>query len=231
MQGFLSKLYERFGLNAYVSGDCARAEKWFRKLEAREPDSIGVLRNLGVILMAKGDAEGAERYLLREEKLYGRSFHRHAALADIAYARGKRKEAEKRYRLALGEPECGAGGKSEATRPFIEKRLAICESERAFADSRKSMEIFAAAQASRDAGDYEKAIEEFILSARLDETNWPAWNNAGSVYLNDRQESAKAAECFEKALAVLQNGQVARNLSLALRFEETKARKAQGKKR
>jgi tetratricopeptide (TPR) repeat protein len=224
MQGFLSNLYERFGLNAYVSGDYDKAERWFRKLEAREPESISVLRNLGVILMAKGDAEGAERYLLREEKLYGRSFHRHAALADIAYARGKRKEAEKRYALALAEPECAPGGKGESVRPLMEKRLAICGNEQSFAKSRQSMSVFAQAQASRDGGDPVKAVEEFLRSAELDETNWPALNNAGSIYLNTMKQPAKAAEMFEKAFAISRNLQIARNLELASRLVEKEAK-------
>ncbi len=81
MPNIVTSFYERMGLNAYVQGDYAKAEAWFRKLESREPDSLRVLRNLGVILLARGDAEGAEAYLLREERAYGPSFHRHAALA------------------------------------------------------------------------------------------------------------------------------------------------------
>jgi Flp pilus assembly protein TadD, contains TPR repeats len=110
MQNILAPFWERFGLSAFAAGNYDRAEGYFRKLEQKDPNSMSVLRNLGLILMAKGDAEGAEAYLLREEKLYGKSFHRHAALADIAYARGRRKEAEKRYRLALGEAESASGG-------------------------------------------------------------------------------------------------------------------------
>ena len=228
MQSFLSNFYERFGLNAYVSGDYAKAEKWFRKLEMREPDSISVLRNLGVILMARGDAEGAERYLLKEEKLYGRSFHRHAALADIAYARGKRKEAEKRYTLALAEPECAPGGKGESVRPLMEKRLAICGNEDSFSKSRQSMKVFEEAQASRDGGDYEKAITEFLRSAELDETNWPALNNAGSIYLNTMKKPAEAAEMFERAFTISRNFQIARNLDLARRTAEKAAKGNKG---
>ena len=217
MQSFLSNLYERFGLNAYVSGDYAKAEKWFRKLEAKEPDSISVLRNIAVILMAKGDAEGAERYLLREEKLYGRSFNRHVALADITYARGKRQEAGKRYSLALAEPECAPGGKAMSSRPLMEKRLKICENEDAFAKSRQAMKVFEEAQASRARGEYEKAIEEFLRSVTLDETNWPAFNNIGSIYLNSLNKPVEAAHMFEKAFMISRNIQIARNLELAKR--------------
>jgi len=228
MQSFLSNIFERFGLNAYIQGDYARAEKWFRKLEQREPDSIGVLRNMGIILMAKGDAEGAERYLLREEKIYGRSFHRHAAIADIAYSQGKRKEAGKRYSLALAEPECAPGGKFLMARPLMEKRLAICSSDEAFARSRQAMKIFGEAQASRERGDYEKAIEEFLESVRLDETNWPALNNAGSIYINTLKKPEEAIPLFEKAFAISRNVQIAGNLNLAKKSLEKAGR---GRKR
>ena len=228
MQSFFSNLYERFGLNAYVSGNYEKAEKWFRKLEAKEPDSLSVLRNLGVILMARGDADGAERYLLKEEKLYGRSFHRHAALADIAYARGKRREAEKRYSLALQEPECAPGGKAEAVRPLMEKRREICGSEESFARSREAMRVFEEAQAIRDRGELDKAVEAFLKSASLDETNWPALNNAGSILLNTMKKPTEAAEMFRRAFAISRNVQIARNLDLALRDAE---KEAKGRKR
>ena len=228
MQSFLSNIFERFGLNAYIQGDYARAEKWFRKLEQREPDSIGLLRNMGIILMAKGDAEGAERYLLREEKIYGRSFHRHAAIADIAYSQGKRKEAGKRYSLALAEPESAPGGKFQMARPLMEKRLAICSNEEAFAQSRQAMKVFGAAQASRERGDYEKAIEEFLESVRLDETNWPALNNAGSIYINTLKKPEEAILLFEKAFAISRNVQIAGNLNLAKKSLE---KASKGRKR
>lgn len=217
MQNFFSTLWERFGLNAYIRGDYDKAERWFRKLEQREPNAISVLRNLGAILMAQGDAEGAELYLLKEEKLYGKSFHRHAGLADIAYARGKRKEAERRYAFALQEPECQSGGKAEASRSLLEKRLAICASEAAFARSRESMKVFREAEELRCEKKYEEAVQKFKEAAALDETNWPALNNAGSICLNQLRKNREAQEFFEKAFEISKNIQVARNLDLVLR--------------
>jgi len=226
MQNLISTLFERFGLNAYVMGDLKKAEKWFRGLEAREPDSLRVLRNIGLILLAKGDAEGASQYLLKEEKLYGRTFQRHAALADLAYACGKRKDAEKRYALALAEPECAPGGKSEAARPLIEKRLAICSSEERFFRTREAMRVFEEAQEFRLQGKFEEAIERFLLSASLDETNWPALNNIGSIYLNTMNKPVEASEMFERAFSISRNIQAARNYQLAQRvIEKGKGRK------
>lgn len=224
MPTFILNLYERFGLNAYISGDYDKAERWFRKLEAKEPESIAALRNLGVILMAKGDAEGAERYILKEEKIYGRSFNRHAALADIAYARGKRKEAQRRYAAALAEPECAPGGSAEAARPLMEKRCALCSDEVSFERTRESMKAFMEAQELRERGDYEAAVARFRRSAELDETNWPALNNIGTIYLNTMKRGAEAAAVFERAFSISRNPQIARNYEVAQRFLQKERR-------
>lgn len=224
MPTFILNLYERLGRNAYVSGDYRKAERWFRKLEAKEPDSIAALRNLGVILMAQGDAEGAERYILKEEKIYGRSFNRHAALADIAYARGKRKEAQKRYAAALAEPECAPGGTAETARPLMEKRCALCADEAAFERTRESMRAFMEAQELRGRGEYEAAIASFRKSFELDETNWPALNNIGTIYLNIMKRGAEAAAAFEQAFLLSRNAQIARNYQVAQRFLEKERR-------
>lgn len=217
MQSLLAPFRERLGLSAFAAGDYAKAERYFRKLEEKDPNSLSVLRNLGLILMAKGDAQGAETYLSREEKLYGRSFHRHAALADIAYARGRRKEAEKRYRLALAEPEAGAGGSAAALRPLMEKRLGICTDEKSFASSRESMKAFQEAEELKAAGEAEKAVEAFMRSIALDESNWPALNNAGILYLESLGKPEEALKLFEQAFEVSRNIHAARNIEVAKR--------------
>ncbi len=211
MRTIRDAFYERMGLNAYVQGDYAKAERWFRKLEAREPDSLRVLRNLGVILLAKGDAEGAEKMLLREEQLYGASFHRHAALGDLAYARGRRKEAERRYAAALAEAEAG----SAATRKLMEARLALCHDEAAFERTRGSLGRFGEAEAARAAGDARRAVRLFDEAAELDPTNWPALNNAGTILLNELGKAEEALERFNRALELSRAPQVARNVELA----------------
>lgn len=211
MPNIVTSFYERMGLNAYVQGDYAKAEAWFRKLESREPDSLRVLRNLGVILLARGDAEGAEAYLLREERAYGPSFHRHAALADLAYARGRREEAARRYSAALAEPEAGGA----PTAALIEARARICRDEKAFSRSRDSLSRFAEGEEARGGGDLARAVSLFDEAAALDPTAWPALNNAGTLLLNDLGDPDGAKARFERALALSRAPQVARNLELA----------------
>lgn len=215
MLKLISSFEERLGLNAYVQGDYEKALKWFRRLEAAEPDSIRVLRNMGVLLLASGDAAGAKSYLLKEERLYGASYHRHSALADLAYATGDRKEAARRYALALGEPEAAEDGSAAAMRPLIEARLAIAKDQGAFERSRASMERFKAAEAARDSGDPEGAVALFEEAASLDPTNWPALNNAGTILLNTLGDARRARDSFSRALEMSRSPQVARNLDLA----------------
>jgi len=214
MNKFYAALCERFGLNAYVAGDYQKAERWFRKLEQSEPTSVRVLRNLGVILLAEGRSEEGERYLLREEKLYGASFHRHSALADLAYAIGKRKEAARRYRLALREPECAEGGVAHHMRGLMEKRLVICEDEKRYAGTRKAMELFRQAEELRETGACQEAIQKFMQSFALDETNWPALNNAASIYMNTLKRPLEAEPLFSQAFELSHSIQVARNVEL-----------------
>ncbi|MBU0928518.1 MAG: tetratricopeptide repeat protein [Spirochaetes bacterium] len=215
MPRILAGLYERFGLNAYIQGDPAKALLWFRRLERLEPDSIRTLRNLGVILLAAGDAAGAEEYLLREERRYGESFHRHSALADIAYARGRREDAARRYEAALSDPEAAPAGARRGDRAFLEARLRICLDPGAFAAAAEGAERFKAAEAARDSGDPRAALALFEEAVALDPTHWPALNNAGSIALNDLGDPARALALFKRSFALARSAQVARNVELA----------------
>lgn len=249
MNSFLASWHERRGLEDYVAGRYASAERHFRLIEAGEPDSIRVLRNLGLILLARGDSEAAAAYLKKEEKLYGPDFHRHAALADLAYATGSRKEAAKRYAAALECKEMQEGGKAAAIRPLIEARLEICASEEAFARRARSMECFAKAQsASGEAmsagkrsvrgtaahsASRETAAAAFALyeeAIELDPTNWPAMNNAATLALNRLAAPEKALELFRRAYALSGAPQVARNILITEQMLKSPLRKLQGRK-
>jgi len=208
----LNNLAERFGMNAYALGNFAVAEKWFRRLEKTEDDSIRVLRNLGVILLAKGDLEGAERYLLREEKLYGATCKRHRILADLAYTAGIREKALKRYTAALGDGE--AAQLSDSENLFLKTRLDICKDASRFELSRAGAKRFTEGEAERTLGKEEEALAAFLEAAQCDPTNWPALNNAGVIYLA-RKDGAAALRLFEKALECARIPMIERNIELA----------------
>jgi tetratricopeptide (TPR) repeat protein len=215
MPAFIDSFRVRMGLNAYASGKYDKAEAWFRTLETTEPDSLRVLRNLGVILLAQGKREEAEKYFRREESRFGKSYHRHCILADIAYAAGKRDEAIKRYKAALEYPD------KEKDEGILASRLAICSEAAAFKKSRLAGEAFDLAETARREKRFAEALEGFDKAVSLDPTAWPALNNAGTIYLNDLKEPAKALEKFSQALAIARPPHVARNAVLA---EEALAR-------
>jgi len=214
MRDIIGSFQERMGLNAYVSGDYAAAEKWFRRLEAREGQTIRVLRNLGVILLAKGDAEGAGRYLRLEEKRFGPSFHRHCALGDLAYMAGRREEALNRYRAALAEPEARSG-KDSGRRGLLEARAGICGDPAAFERSRLAVGRFAEGEGARAAGRASDAVAAYEAAVGLDPSLWPALNNAGTTLLNALGEPERALALFERAAALSGSPQCARNAQLA----------------
>ena len=209
----LDALAERLGMNAYALGDYERAEKWFRKLEKREPDSMRVLRNLGVIRLVRGDFAGAGRYLKREEALYGATYGRHRALADVAYAAGQREEAAARYSAALACPEAAQAAGRE--RAFLEERLVVCGDQARFAAALQGGGRFAEGEAARASGDADAALAAFIEAAELDPTNWPALNNAGTILLEREDGAGRALELFEKAAACAPLPLIERNVELA----------------
>ncbi len=230
MRDIIASFHERMGLNAYVSGDYDKAEARFRKLLAREGETIRVLRNLGVILLAKGDVEGAKRYLAREEELFGPSYHRHCALGDLAYAAGCREEALRRYRAALAEPEASpSSGIRASSADLVGIREAICADRAAFERSRLGHVKFEEAQATRSTGRLEEAVSAFEEAFRLDPSYWPALNNAGAILLNELHMPERALPFFERAFALSSSPQCARNAELAkvaLANQQTKKRKS-----
>ena len=225
MPKFLDTFWEQMGLNAYVTGRYAQAESWFRKLEQKEPDSVRVLRNLGVIMLAQGKAEEAENYFRREEKIYGKSYHRHCALADLAYAEGRRDEALKRYTAALECPE------ADRDRTILEARSRICADSAAYKASRQAGEAFARGETARKENRFDDAIAAFTEAETLDPTSWPSMNNAGTIYLNDLCEPEKALEEFKRALEIVRQPHIAHNAELAEEAIAKAAKSAQAPKR
>lgn len=209
----LNNLAERFGLNAYALGKYELAETWFRRLEKSEGESNRVLRNLGVILMARGNLADAARYLAREEELYGESYQRHRALADLQYASSNREEAGIRYMAALAERE--ADQLPECERNFLETRIDICADPERFALSRESAGCFEAGEAARDGGDADAALELFIKAGEKDPTNWPAFNNAGVLLIAKEGGAARALEMFACAASFMHLQTIAINLEVA----------------
>ena len=241
MHNITSSLFERLGLNAYTLGKYAVAEKWFRRLEKREPDSLRVIRNVALVRFAQGEYADAEAYFLREESRFGASYQRHRALADTAYALGKRTDAMRRYKAALEDPESAERYPKE--RAFLQARITLCADETAFARRIGSAGLFAQAEHSRDRSDEagrtkdtvlmmkaaEEAVALFLKAHDADPTNWPALNNAGAILMNSLKQPERALECFTKAIELCDIDSLRHNRGLAEASIEKAKEKNQGK--
>ncbi len=77
------------GFKAYTAGDLAAAEKIFREITERFPDSADGQNNLGFVLLSKGDAEAGKRAFLRARELgYSRLEVSDANIAAADYVLG-----------------------------------------------------------------------------------------------------------------------------------------------
>ncbi len=227
MHDIVSSLFERLGLNAYTLGKYPVAEKWFRRLEKREPGSLRVIRNIALVRFAQGAYADAEMYFLQEEARFGDSYQRHRALADTAYALGKRTDAIRRYKAALADPESAERYPKE--RGFLQARISLCADETTFARRIGSADFFIQAEHARDRSEEadlakdpalmikaaEDAVGLFLKAHEADPTNWPALNNAGAILMNSLKQPEKALECFMKAMELCDIDSLRHNKELA----------------
>ena len=70
-----------------------------------------------------------------------------------------------------------------------------------------------------------------MKSFALDETNWPALNNAASIHLNMLKNPAEAEPLFRQAFELSRSPQVARNLDLCIQALNQNQKKEGQKKR
>ncbi|HUX51153.1 MAG TPA: hypothetical protein VMW73_10170 [Spirochaetia bacterium] len=187
------KILQRFALNSFVSGDFKRAENYFRRLKDADPDSMGADHNMGLVKMGLKQYGSAEKYLLRDLALFGETYLRSRTLGDLYYIWGKADKAGKLYSEALALEE------SDADEVLLRERIDICSRPDAFADVEKSHRGFEEAVRLQKAGDAVAARAALEAAVRHDPTNFLAWNNLGSILLEDSATCADAARCFSRA--------------------------------
>jgi len=203
-----TRLLMRRALNAYVLGDYPGAERLFLKLRDMQGDTQLVLRNLGLARMAQGDLAGAESCFLREVERFGPAPDRLQALADVAYLSGDREKAARRIRDALENPGCTA-------RELYGQRAAICADPGAYARAMDGKRDFAEGNALLAAGDADGALAAFHRAVDADPTDFAALNNIGGILLNSKDDPARAARAFSRALALQPLPMLKKNVALA----------------
>lgn len=206
-------LYGRMALNNMTAGNPDKAEKWYRKLEVIEPESLAVLHNLGVICIALKKYGEAERYLLREIEFFGESEIRSRILGDLYYVSGNREKAGHMYGKALTLLQKVSGDKSTAK--FLRRRIKHCAENMAYEKALEGMKFYEEGLAFYSKGDYMEALKSYNRAVQCDNSSYMALNAAGTLLMNNVKDYDQARDFFRKALDLADMPLIRSNLALA----------------
>ncbi len=210
---FQKWLYRRMALNFMTAGKPGKAERWYKKLEKFEPDSLEVLHNLGVIYIALNRHSEAEKYLLKEIDLYGESEIRDRVLGDLYYVSGNRDMAGRFYGKALTLLQNGSRDKS--TERFLRRRIKHCSEHLSYEKAMEGMKHYEDGAALYAKGDYDEALHSYNKAVRCDNSSYLAMNAAGTLLMNNIKDYEQARNFFRKALDLADIPLVKHNLELA----------------
>lgn len=213
LNNFRKWLYGRMALNSMTAGKAEKAERWYKKLETIDPDSLSVLHNLGVIYISLKKYDEAEKYLLREIELYGESDIRYRVTGDLYYACGKRDKAGKAYGKALSILQNGYGDKSSER--FLRRRIKQCNEISLYKKAMDGIIHYEEGLVLYSKGEYNKAFELYKKAAEYDNTGFMALNAAGAVLMNITGDYESARSYFIKALELAEIPLIQGNLAVA----------------
>lgn len=196
-----------------TAGKPGKAERWYKKLEKFEPDSLEVLHNLGVIYIALNRHSEAEKYLLKEIDLYGESEIRDRVLGDLYYVSGNRDMAGRFYGKALTLLQNGSRDKS--TERFLRRRIKHCSEHLSYEKAMEGMKHYEDGAALYAKGDYDEALHSYNKAVRCDNSSYLAMNAAGTLLMNNIKDYEQARNFFRKALDLADIPLVKHNLELA----------------
>jgi len=196
-----------------TAGKPDKAEKWYKRLERFEPESLEVLHNLGVIYIAINKHAEAEKYLHKEIDLYGESEIRDRVLGDLYYVSGNREMAGRFYGKALSLLQ--SGSKDKSTERFLRRRIKQCSELQSYKKALEGMKYFEEGAAFYSKGDYDEALRSYNKAVRCDNTSYMAMNAAGTLLMNNIKDYEQAREFFRKALELADIPLVKHNLALA----------------
>lgn len=185
---------ERKGFNALSGGDYRTAIGAFQAIMERDGDRRGTRHNLGLAYLGSQEFEKAETCFLEDLELLGEYFPRIKVLGDLYYIWGKREEANRWYLRALKQDEPAAPG------DLLRKRVQQTESEEAFSPVREADEAYRRGVEALRRDSYREALPEFQKAAKLNPTHVLAWNNAGSVLMNNFGDPEAARKAFQQGI-------------------------------
>ncbi|TYB30240.1 MAG: tetratricopeptide repeat protein [Candidatus Mcinerneyibacterium aminivorans] len=198
--------WRRKAFNGFVQGNYEKALKYFKKIYQKKSNEKGIRYNLGLTYIALGRYQKAEKYL-KEQYERDQHYINAKALGDLYYLWGNAEKASEFYSKAL----LGADNKKDKN--FLNRRIEICEDKEKFEQAQKAKEILEEANELMNKDSYEQAIEKFKQSIDYDHTNFIAFNNLATIYMNQFQEYEKALKYFEKANDLTENPVIKKNIS------------------
>ncbi len=198
--------WRRKAFNSFVQGDYEKALKYFKKIYQKKSHEKGIRYNLGLTYIALGKYKEAEKYL-KEQYERDQHYINAKALGDLYYLWGKAEKASNYYSKAL------LGADKEKDKDFLNKRIEICDDKESFENAQKAKEILEEANELMNNEKFDKAIEKFENSIEYDPTNFIAYNNLATIYMNQFQEYEKALKYFKKADDLTENPVIKKNIS------------------
>ncbi|PLX70784.1 MAG: hypothetical protein C0602_04580 [Denitrovibrio sp.] len=182
--------YERVAFKSYTLSKFAKADRFFRKILAIEPDRTGTCYNLGMVNYAMGNFEEAEKYVGRERARIGDTYEICRGLADIYWHKKDRESAHRFFKLAKN---CAMNDKDKN---LMTKKMGLCASDKSFVDALSAAKILEEADYLMSEKQYEKAEAKYMEGIEKDPSNFFALNNIGVIAMNIRMNYDIAEKYF-----------------------------------
>lgn len=179
---FLVSTYERVAFKSYTLSKFAKADRYFRKILAIEPDRVGTCYNLGMVNYAMGNYSEAEHYITRERARRGDSFEICRALADVYWHKKDRENAHRFFKLAKNTAA------DDRDVNLMTKKMGLCASDNSFNEAHAAAKTFEEADRLMSEKKFDKAEELYLQALEKDPTNFLAYNNLGVINMNIRMD-------------------------------------------
>lgn len=189
---FLSFVFERLSLNAFVREDYERAEKYLRLQERYDSHSLRFLHNLARIRLGQKSYEEACLLFESELSIIGESAELCRTLGDLYYLLGKTDKVQFFYTKALQNI-------AKTDHEYMVERLRLCQDEKRFPLTQMAQKFFEKGVDFLARNEWEEALAFFEQASLNDPTHYLALNNAGVIYLNHVKDKTQAKSCFLKS--------------------------------
>lgn len=204
---FLVNTYERVAFKSYTLSKFEKADRFFRKILALEPDRTGTCYNLGMVNHAMGRYDEAERYVGRERARIGDTYEICRAMADIYWHKKDRESAHRFFKLAKNV------ALEERDKNLMSRKMGLCASDRSFVEALAAAKVFEEADRLMNEKKYDQAEALYIDGLEKDSSNFFAMNNLGVINMNIKMDYDEAEKYFLMGDEIVSFKVISENLS------------------